>query len=1016
MTVEAEQTTDPGVKPPIILPPWLVVLAALIVYGVTLNHWVTSGSLPIASQITGWDWHPGPLPWRPAPQYHPLTLIVTFPLRLLPMAWRVGGLNVLTAACAALTLGILARSVRLLPHNRTVQQLAVQDRAAMSMGEAVVSLQNSANEELLRGGGKGGLLSVRAAFLPAVFAVLLLGAQLTFWENAVSGTGEMIDLLVFAFLILCLLEFRISQRDRWLYLFAFVYGAGAANNWALIGFSPCFLVAVIWVKRLGIFNWRFVLRMIGLLAFGLLFYGLIPLMGAAEQDGSFWTLLHQTMAEQHIFLARMPRYYLLIASLPTLIPLLFAAINWPLPEGQFSIANSMARMFFRLLHILCLAVAALMFFDVILSPSPRARFGLGVMGGPGFLTFYYLAALAVGYFGGYILLVFDRIVPPRFGQATELIRAFNKGVLRFFWAAAVASPVILLYVNFQHIRDFNRPVIADFAEEMAKSLPAESAIVLADEPGRLHLAKGAAQRLGLPGQYIFVDSQSLPHGQYLRYLVDQYPAFNRELVNPERFPKETTSRQISLLLAHLARRQPVYYLHPSYGPYFEQACMTPNRLGEDLHPNPSNSLSTLVLAPAEIITNQAFWRALEKGPLAALPELAERNADARRIANFYSQMLDCWGTELQKAATELKLSPSLKDDMLTDANDQFAEAFRLNTNNIIASANQQYNAQLRGIPPGGPPIDLSELAVRCHNHWDTVLSVFGPADVPALDIQIGQHFAEHGIYLQAAHLFQRSLELAPRDPVGELDLAKIYIDLGLVDAALAFIKDIRGRSTVNPLELVRVAALAYVSKNDFEQVDKLLTDELTKDPKDQKFDGMTAEFYRLMGYGVLRESKRDPAKEATADKDAAIWFKKALTAYEAQLQLLNVASPNPQDIYDINLRKAEIQMTTKDFDSAIVTLDAMIRQNPDKPVPLLNRAISELKINRLDAAKKDYLAVEKMVPEPWQIIYYDLAEIAQRQNDAAEEILYDRLYLKYAPSNTPQFTNVTQRLHKLEGH
>ena len=72
------------------------------------------------------------------------------------------GLNVFTAVCAALTLAILARSVRLFSHDRT-------------------------KEQRLREGGEFALLSVRAAFLPAAFAVLLLAAQLTFWQNAVVG-------------------------------------------------------------------------------------------------------------------------------------------------------------------------------------------------------------------------------------------------------------------------------------------------------------------------------------------------------------------------------------------------------------------------------------------------------------------------------------------------------------------------------------------------------------------------------------------------------------------------------------------------------------------------------------------------------------------------------------------------------------------------------------------------------------------------------------------------------------
>jgi hypothetical protein len=89
MAADIEKAIGPGIKRPIILSPWVVALAALALYGLTLNHWVTFGSIPYVSQITGWDWHPGPLPWRPKLQYEPLFLILTFPLRGLPSGWRV---------------------------------------------------------------------------------------------------------------------------------------------------------------------------------------------------------------------------------------------------------------------------------------------------------------------------------------------------------------------------------------------------------------------------------------------------------------------------------------------------------------------------------------------------------------------------------------------------------------------------------------------------------------------------------------------------------------------------------------------------------------------------------------------------------------------------------------------------------------------------------------------------------------------------------------------------------------
>ena len=359
MTAGNEKAPGSGDKGPILLCPWLVAVLALGLYGCTLNHWVTFSSVPFASQIAGWDWHPGPLPWRPNAQY-PLFFILTSPLRLLPVGWRVIGLNVFTATCAALTLAILARCVRLLPHDRT-------------------------DDQRRRERGDQALLSVRAAFLPAAFAVLLLAAQLTLWNDAVSGIPDVIDLLVFAFLILCLLEYRISPNEWRLYVFSFVYGAGVTNNWALIGFFPCFLLALVWIKRAAFFQWRFALRMAGCGALGLLLYGLIPLLGAAAGDGSFFEFLLEKWAERYIFLTRIQRYYAVVAAVPTLIPLLFAAVKWPSSRDDLAAgAHSLTRGFVRILHVVLLAIGVLNVFRCRLTPHPP-EYGHGrPAGGAGF--------------------------------------------------------------------------------------------------------------------------------------------------------------------------------------------------------------------------------------------------------------------------------------------------------------------------------------------------------------------------------------------------------------------------------------------------------------------------------------------------------------------------------------------------------------------------------------------------------------------------------------------------------
>jgi tetratricopeptide (TPR) repeat protein len=195
--------------------------------------------------------------------------------------------------------------------------------------------------------------------------------------------------------------------------------------------------------------------------------------------------------------------------------------------------------------------------------------------------------------------------------------------------------------------------------------------------------------------------------------------------------------------------------------------------------------------------------------------------------------------------------------------------------NYVARLNQQFNAHLRGAPPpAGVLLSSGDLASRVTS-WDDAFDLYGPVDVPDLDIRIGVYFASHNVGRQAVRLFQRCLELAPNDAEAELDLAKTYIDLGLSDAGLTLLQDIRGRATGDPVEIARVEALAYVNKNDFAQTDRILLETRQKYPKDQ----------RLFAVGWLSstggwatscsiESNGDEGKE----KDAAKWFQKALAA------------------------------------------------------------------------------------------------------------------------------------------
>src|ERR1700722_5110111 len=91
--------------------PWLLAIVALAVYAFTLNRAVSLASLVPVAKISGWTWETEVL--------NPLSFIVLYPFRWLSISLIPLALNFFSAVCAALTLGLLARSVAILPQDRT---------------------------------------------------------------------------------------------------------------------------------------------------------------------------------------------------------------------------------------------------------------------------------------------------------------------------------------------------------------------------------------------------------------------------------------------------------------------------------------------------------------------------------------------------------------------------------------------------------------------------------------------------------------------------------------------------------------------------------------------------------------------------------------------------------------------------------------------------------------------------------------------------------------------------------
>src|SRR5688572_14959503 len=211
--------------------PWVVAGVFLIIYGLTLGRWVSYHGLSTLARAAGWDWQLA---------YHaPLHYLLTYPVRWLPAAWQLIAVNAFSMVCSVFTLALLARSVAILPHDRTRDQRQLQ-RNEFS------------------------LLGIPGAWLPPVFAALVCGLQLTFWEHSVIATAEAFDLLLFAYCIRCLLEYRLDRRNSWLYRLSFILGLAMTSNFAMIGFLPAFVVAIVWIRKRAFFNIRFLATMTAL--------------------------------------------------------------------------------------------------------------------------------------------------------------------------------------------------------------------------------------------------------------------------------------------------------------------------------------------------------------------------------------------------------------------------------------------------------------------------------------------------------------------------------------------------------------------------------------------------------------------------------------------------------------------------------------------------------------------------------------------------------------------------------
>ena len=967
--------------------PWLLGAAILVVYLCTLNPWVTLLNLGEVANVSGWTWQPQ--------LTNPILFLIKLPFHLLPAGKIPLVLNIFSAVCASLALAMLARSIAILPHDRTEIERR-RERSDFSF------------------------LTGSVAIFPPILAVVLAGLQLGFWENATSFTGETFELLLFAGVIWQLLKYRLDEAPGRLYVAAFVFGAGMAENWAFVGYFPIFITAIIWLRKLEFFNLRFLARMTWCGLAGILFLFLLPVITvlSGQFHLSLWEALHPALsAEWSLILSlssNLVWHQLGLVSLATLLPVLVMSIRWSSNFGDSSqTGTALVNYLFYFVHAVLFTVCVWVMFDPPFSPR---QLGLGFypFAGAQALTLYYLAALSIGYYCGYYLLVFgkDPVRSRRNNSRPDpalpqsLMWLCPVIVSGTFICAALAIG-LLIYKNAPMIRAINDDTMLKYARFTTQNLPPGGAILLSDvdtpynKPVHAYIIEAMLAREGRAKNYPVVDSLSLKYSPYQVFLHKRFPASWPQLFK-EKQPVVLKDIGLLSLLDLLAKSNNICYLNPSFGYYFESFYQEPHGLNYAMKKLPAD---TLLPPPPDknlIAENEKFWAEVTKSVSPAIeaavtpPDpnrrmnfadwllmhlhgLVEPNLNAIYVGTLYSRGLDFWGVQLQR------------DGQLDLAAANFTTAQILNPDNVTAGINLEFNHKLRAGTI--PPIDLSRVGPdqfgKARN-WQEIINANGPFDEISFTFEDGLILANgNGFFRQAIAPFTRVRQLAPDNLNVRLQLAQAYIINRMPDRALEALHDPLTQparfslTSDNTTGLHMLAAAAYFQKNETTRGLDLLESEMRHHPDDDKL--LTASVQACMLHGL----------------------------YTNALVIINHKLRQTPDDPKWIFARGYAELQTANYHPAIASLTRVLELETNNPTARFNRALAYLDSGNLEAAQADYSQLQASYTNSVQVAF-GLGEIAWRQHDTNEAIRNYKVYLANAPTNTAEATNVITRLRDLQ--
>ena len=939
--------------------PLCVSLGALFVYGLTLGHGLTLSGLSLAAKVAGWDWQPM--------AGQPLLWLVTLPLRLLPTGWVTLSLNLLSAVCAAVTLGVLARSVTLLlPHRSPAENVA-----------------------------PGGFVLRKEVWFAVAMACVVCGLEFSFWQAATGAwVGELLDLLLLATAIWLLLEHRSDKQElRWIFAATFVWGLGLAENWAMILTFPLFVLALVGLRWVKFFQLRFLLFTTGLLLAGLLVYALLPLANWLAA-GSLWSFGE---AWQLSFKATKSTIAMLFTQFVMLHPLVTLLVGFyflvPIAACLIRQQKREAVWFSRLLLGLLLLVCLWLALDPVSGPRQviLEQTGLALP----LLTFDYLNALGAGYLAGYFIFV-AQFGPRQFGKRNfswKLQRWFGRATAPLLATLLVVVSVALILRNGQVIWQARANPLTSFGELAVRDLPAGSGVVLSDDPARLIAFQAALSHHNERRHWLPVDTQSLPDPAYRRRLDRlQSSGWLTEATRRTLAPRETSE-----LLRQMARTNRLFYLHPGSGDLFESFYLQPRGVLYELKLFSSDHFAREPLAAPDVARIENLWDGVWATKVSPLRRIAQRRPGAvekaaghlalnlpppdqsRLLGEWYSVALNAWGVELQRGA------------LLEQAQRRFEQALAVNTNNFAAASNLRCNTNLQA----GIKMDLTDAPPAARLIGDalrmtTLTKRTGPFDAPVPCFLLGCAFQEIGLPRQAIQQFERAHALAPEASAPGFSLLQLYTRARMHDPVFATAAWVRQATKNTPLAAATdIETAAYEAEAWF--------------ARSNRVEGAA------ILQSVLKKYPGDPRAMDLASR-THLAFGDYTNALQLNTELLTAAPDNVSTLFN----QASILLLLGRASDAIPFLDRSLALT-NTPKARLNRAMAYLQTGNVDAAEADYLAITNLEVGTGQktVAYqvnHGLADIAIRRRDTNLAIHHLELCLSNVPPNSDLWREA-QTLH-----